>query len=82
MLDDADPVRNERNKLSHAVFTLDPTRAPEDQWVLRSARDVEFRPITAAEGSDLIRVANRLSQEAESLRVIAAEDHANRTDGA
>jgi hypothetical protein len=78
VLDQAEPVRKERNKFSHAVFTLDPTRAPDDQWVLRSSRDVEFRP-TATEGGDLIRVANRLSQEAASLRVRAAEDHANRT---
>ena len=80
VLDEATPVRRERNKFSHAVFTLDPTRPPEDQWVLRSARDVEFRPITAAEGGDLIRVANRLSKQAASLRIRAAKDHASRTD--
>lgn len=78
VLDEADPIRVERNKFSHAVFTLDATRAPGDQWVLRSARDVEFRPITAAEGGDLIRRANGLSREAAGLRVRAAEDHANR----
>ena len=72
VLDEALPVRTERNKFSHAVFTLDPTRAPDDQWVLRSPRDVEFRPITAAQGGALIRMANRLSQEAAMLRFKAA----------
>jgi hypothetical protein len=68
LLADAEPVRRERNKYAHAVFTLDLNRQSGDQWVLKSGRDPEFQPLTEAQGSHLVRTANRLSKRAGQLR--------------
>lgn len=72
-LDEAKHVRDERNKFAHAVFTLDPERPANDQWVLRSARVAEFRPLTEEHGAGLVAAANRLSQRAMDLRKRAAQ---------
>lgn len=72
VLAEAEPIRTERNKFAHAVFTLDPTRAVDDQWVLRSARDPEFRPLSEEQGSRLVAAANGLSKRADMLRRRAA----------
>lgn len=74
VLEEAAPIRTERNKFAHAVFTLDPIRAADDQWVLRSARDPEFRPLTEEQGSRLVATANKLSKRAGMLRKRAAAD--------
>lgn len=72
VLAEAAPIRTERNKFAHAVFTLDATRAVDDQWVLRSARDRDFRPLTEEQGSRLVATANGLSKRAGMLRKRAA----------
>lgn len=77
-LDEARPIRDERNKFAHAVFVLDPAQSEGDQWILRSARDVEFRPLTAELGARLVSSANRLSQRAMNLRQRAAADSVSR----
>lgn len=73
-LTEAKTVRDERNKFAHAVFTLDPTRPAVDQWVLRSARVLEFRPLSDEQGARLVAKANGLSQQASELRHRAAAD--------
>ena len=74
-LDEARPLRDERNKFAHAVFVLDPSRPADEQWILRSARDFEFRPLTADLGAQLVRSANSLSKRAVALRQRAAADY-------
>ena len=64
----ADPIRSERNKYAHAVFTLDPTRPSSDQWVLKSARDPEFKPLHPEQGAHVVATANRLSKRVSALR--------------
>lgn len=78
LLDEARPIRDERNKFAHAVFVLDPTKPEGDQWILRSARDVEFRPLTPELGARLVISANNLSQRAVNLRQRAAADRVSR----
>jgi hypothetical protein len=68
LMTEAEPVRQERHKYAHAVFTLDPERPAGGQWVLKSGRDPDFAPLTEAQGSDLVRTANRLSQRASQIR--------------
>ena len=70
LMADAGSVRQERNKYAHAVFTLDPARPAGDQWVLRSGRDPDFRPLTEVEGSRLVSTANRLSRRASQIRSV------------
>lgn len=77
-LDEARPIRDERNKFAHAVFVLDPTQPAGHQWILRSARDLEFRPLTSDLGAHLVSSANNLSQRATKLRRRAAADSMSR----
>lgn len=67
LLDDAVPVREDRNNFAHAVFILDPSRAIDDQWILKSARVREFRPLTEGRGAALVTSANQLSKRAKVL---------------
>ena len=73
LLADADPVFRERNKFAHAVFTLDLGRPAGEQWVLKSARGSEFKPLTDKEGNVLVVTANRLSKRAKALSTRAAD---------
>lgn len=73
LLAEAQPVFHERNNFAHAVFTLDPNRPGDDQWVLKSARVAEFKPLTAEQGGDLVATANRLSKQARALSSRAAD---------
>ncbi|OZE28476.1 hypothetical protein CH278_23960 [Rhodococcus sp. 05-2254-5] len=72
LLAEAQPVFHERNNFAHAVFTLDPTRPGDEQWVLKSARVAEFKPLTAKEGSVLVATTNRLSKRAKALSARAS----------
>ncbi|WP_280478874.1 hypothetical protein [Nocardia asiatica] len=74
LLGDAALVREERNKFAHAVFILDPTRPAGDQWILKSARDVEFGPLIAEHGARLVATSKQLSRRAEMLRVRAVQE--------
>lgn len=79
LLSEAKQVRDERNKFAHAVFILDPDRPAGEQWILRSARDREFGPLTQERGAILVATANRLSRRAGDLRSRAAAESKNST---
>jgi hypothetical protein len=72
LLTKAESVLQERHKYAHAVFILDPTQPAEDQWILRSPRMIESRPLTEHEGNKLVVTANRLSKQATVLSKRAA----------
>lgn len=72
LLAEAELVLQERHKYAHAVFIVDPTQPAEDQWILRSPRMVESRPLTEREGNNLVADALRLSRRAEELSRRAA----------
>ncbi|OZE85996.1 hypothetical protein CH304_03635 [Rhodococcus sp. 15-649-1-2] len=73
LMAEAEPVLQERHKYAHAVFILDPTQPAEDQWILRSPRMIESRPLTEHEGNKLVATANRLSKRATVLGDRAAD---------
>lgn len=78
LLESAQPIREARNKFAHAIFILDLERPGGDQWVLRSARDTEFKPLSEAEGAVLVSEANRLSQLARDLSQRAVSETGSR----
>lgn len=69
LLDATEPLRQERHRLSHAVFILDPeTQEESSPWLLKDPKGGETALLSASTGADLVRALNRLSREAGEIR--------------
>lgn len=73
LLQDAKSLRDERHRLSHGVFILDPdTRLASHPWLLRTTRNEDVPLLDEKRGNDLVFALNKLSQAAGELRVAVA----------
>lgn len=67
-------LRDERHRLTHGAFVLDPgTDLASHPWLLRTARNEELPLLTADSGSDLVRQLVALTRRASELRRPVAE---------
>lgn len=74
LLQDARTLREERHRLSHGVFILDPaTPMDSHPWLLRTTRNEHLPLLTQSRGDDLVRALNRLSRAAGQIRVAVAD---------
>lgn len=75
LLDSVSTLRQERHRLTHAVFVWDP--APDEAgapWRLRDPRGGEFPPLVASQGAHLVAAFNGLSRRAAELRAALASE--------
>jgi hypothetical protein len=73
LLQNAKNLRDERHRLSHGVFILDPdTELASHPWLLRTTRNEEVPLLDEQRGDELVRTLNVLSKTAGELRVAVA----------
>ena len=73
LLQHAQTVRDQRHRLSHGVFILDPdTELDSHPWLLRTTRNEDVPLLNEMRGDDLVRALNRLSKEAGEIRIAVA----------
>lgn len=69
LLDDSVELRDERHRLAHGAFVMDPeTTFDSHPWLLRTARNEELPLLTDETGGHLVRSLVGLTRRAANLR--------------
>jgi hypothetical protein len=74
LLEDSSKLRDERHRLTHGAFVIDPeTTMDSHPWLLRTARNEEVALLTGETGGRLVRSLVGLTRRAADLRAPVAQ---------